>query len=625
MASVRAATDVAATLATRPEAPAPVEDRADACEEFSATLAAAHDRETQPRRAAPTPRDDGERGDTAAARDTPAQAPAPATRTAAVTSQRRSLEAHHRAARGSKAGAASTVEQAGAPASAGDDGTATAVAASRASAAAAASTGESSGIITAPPHDVVSASPASPLARGGAAIDTAGSRHAPAATADASDPNVVTGGTAPSNESGASNAAPSASAATTTTADAPATSATSTAGAGAAETTRSGNGGATPDLADANANAAASAATGDAAHAQSGTATRASNGADATTASTASEDPTAGGTTTDPAAPTPPAEASAAAATAAARASTTSGAALAQVTTGTTAQANTTGARLDAAPHADATRHAAATHSGHDREGVAGAETHLDGKRLETNERHDGGTDTGDRGRDGGTRIAAGDRSARIGAPDADTLVPHDDARLAGEPGAAASTPTTATVDITRGDDGARGVAPAVNGDAPAAPSATHAEAAAGSHRGADSAISPWADRVVESVRVATLRGGGEMRLRLEPAGLGHIDVRITLEHDGIRASIVAEHDTTRALLRNEQHLLHAALERSDLRLAGFSVDLGSGGSPGAFADGERAATGLAHEAATTPEIESVAVHDTIHAPAEPGRLSVRV
>jgi len=152
----------------------------------------------------------------------------------------------------------------------------------------------------------------------------------------------------------------------------------------------------------------------------------------------------------------------------------------------------------------------------------------------------------------------------------------------------------------------------------------THAAAP----RGDTTVAASWAERVVESVRVATLRGGGEMRLRLEPAGLGNIDVRISLGHDGVRASIVAEHDTTRALLRNEQHLLHAALERSDMRLAGFSVDIGSGGSHDAFADVEHQARSSggagAEQAPDTPE--NVAPEMIVmNAPTASGRLSVRV
>ncbi len=142
--------------------------------------------------------------------------------------------------------------------------------------------------------------------------------------------------------------------------------------------------------------------------------------------------------------------------------------------------------------------------------------------------------------------------------------------------------------------------------------------------RGDTAVAASWAERVVESVRVATLRGGGEMRLRLEPAGLGNIDVRISLAHDGVRASIVAEHDTTRALLRNEQHLLHAALERSDLRLAGFSVDVGFGASGNAFADVEQQPRWSGDGGSERP-VDVPPEMVVMDAPVASGRLSVRV
>ena len=144
----------------------------------------------------------------------------------------------------------------------------------------------------------------------------------------------------------------------------------------------------------------------------------------------------------------------------------------------------------------------------------------------------------------------------------------------------------------------------------------------------APAGLTAWAERVVDALRLATARGGGEMRLRLEPEGLGHIDVRISLAHDGVRAVLVAEHDATRTLLANGQHLLQAALERSDLRLAGFSVDLGFGAGSGAGAesDGRSGAMpgvpeALIADEAARPGAESI----PIAGPPEPGRLSLRV
>ena len=97
--------------------------------------------------------------------------------------------------------------------------------------------------------------------------------------------------------------------------------------------------------------------------------------------------------------------------------------------------------------------------------------------------------------------------------------------------------------------------------------------------------LAAWADRLADTVRLVATARDTEMRFRLTPEELGHIDVRVSIERDGVRAAIMTEHDTTRALLAGQRHLLEAALERSDLRLTGFSVDLGSSGGFGTPAD----------------------------------------
>ena len=159
---------------------------------------------------------------------------------------------------------------------------------------------------------------------------------------------------------------------------------------------------------------------------------------------------------------------------------------------------------------------------------------------------------------------------------------------------------------------------------------ADRASSVAGARAGVDGTTSTaaWAERVVESLRLTTVRGGGEMRLRLEPEGLGHIDVRVSLAHDGVRAVLVAEHDATRTLLANQQHVLQAALERSELRLAGFSVDLGFGAGSGASADAEGrsgAVPGWPEVPAPDASARVSADSTTIAGPSEPGRLSLRV
>ena len=147
----------------------------------------------------------------------------------------------------------------------------------------------------------------------------------------------------------------------------------------------------------------------------------------------------------------------------------------------------------------------------------------------------------------------------------------------------------------------------------------------AGHHPGV---IEPrWGERVADAVRLSALRGGGEIRLQLEPEGLGHIDVRLHLHSDGVRAVIVAEHESTRALLTSQQQVLQDAFTRSDLRLSGFSVDVGSGGNAnlgrdaGAEQGGGTAGTPAAPAAAATVgEAGTTSTSAVVN-----GRLSVRV
>jgi flagellar hook-length control protein FliK len=137
-----------------------------------------------------------------------------------------------------------------------------------------------------------------------------------------------------------------------------------------------------------------------------------------------------------------------------------------------------------------------------------------------------------------------------------------------------------------------------------------------------------WGERVADALRLSAVRGGGEIRLQLEPEGLGHIDVRLHLEPDGVRAIIVAEHESTRALLTSQQHVLQDAFNRSDLRLSGFSVDVGSGG--GAATSGQGEETGQGGSAPAAPSVPASAASvtegsESTAAPVANGRVNVRV
>jgi flagellar hook-length control protein FliK len=136
-----------------------------------------------------------------------------------------------------------------------------------------------------------------------------------------------------------------------------------------------------------------------------------------------------------------------------------------------------------------------------------------------------------------------------------------------------------------------------------------------------------WSERVVDAVRLSALRGGGEIRLQLEPEGLGHIDVRLHLQSDGVRAVIVAEHESTRALLTSQQQVLQDAFTRSDVRLSGFSVDVGSGGGAASFARPDEGGQGAGTAAPPPPATTTADTNDDRESavPLANGRVSVRV
>jgi flagellar hook-length control protein FliK len=136
-----------------------------------------------------------------------------------------------------------------------------------------------------------------------------------------------------------------------------------------------------------------------------------------------------------------------------------------------------------------------------------------------------------------------------------------------------------------------------------------------------------WGERVADALRLSSVRGGGEIRLQLEPEGLGHIDVRLHLQSDGVRAVIVAEHESTRALLTSQQHVLQDAFNRSDLRLTGFSVDVGSGGGAATFGqEGDRGQGTGAQPTPAAPAVIASAAQDIESTTAlVNGRVNVRV
>jgi hypothetical protein len=98
---------------------------------------------------------------------------------------------------------------------------------------------------------------------------------------------------------------------------------------------------------------------------------------------------------------------------------------------------------------------------------------------------------------------------------------------------------------------------------------------------GAASGLPSWIERVASAQRLAAGRNAEALLFDLEPNGLGRIEVRLSVGRDGVRTQIFTEHEQTRTLLANQQSQLAAVLERNELRLESFVVDLGLGGEAG--------------------------------------------
>jgi flagellar hook-length control protein FliK len=92
---------------------------------------------------------------------------------------------------------------------------------------------------------------------------------------------------------------------------------------------------------------------------------------------------------------------------------------------------------------------------------------------------------------------------------------------------------------------------------------------------------------------VGRLRDNGEMRLAIEREGLGELDVRVAVRESSVHASIATQHDEARQLLASQRADLETALQRHNLRLDSFDVDVGGREGRGtARQDGDQAQHG---------------------------------
>jgi hypothetical protein len=74
---------------------------------------------------------------------------------------------------------------------------------------------------------------------------------------------------------------------------------------------------------------------------------------------------------------------------------------------------------------------------------------------------------------------------------------------------------------------------------------------------------------------VARLHNGEEMQLAIRPNGLGDLEVRVAVRDGSVHASIATPDEEARQLLSSQRGDLEAALQRNNLRLDSFSVDVG--------------------------------------------------
>ena len=129
-----------------------------------------------------------------------------------------------------------------------------------------------------------------------------------------------------------------------------------------------------------------------------------------------------------------------------------------------------------------------------------------------------------------------------------------------------------------------------------------------------EAGLPSWVERLASPEGLAATRRGNTLHLDLEPNGLGRIELRLTFGRDGVRASVLTEHEQTRTLLASQQPQLAAALERNDVRLESFLVDVGAqsgGDGREAWRDATDPAAfdqiGLVHTSTSEPVLDETA------------------
>jgi flagellar hook-length control protein FliK len=175
----------------------------------------------------------------------------------------------------------------------------------------------------------------------------------------------------------------------------------------------------------------------------------------------------------------------------------------------------------------------------------------------------------------------------------------QDDATLRDQANAAASAAPAKTTGRT--DTSAFSLP---NVSAPIAQTPSQAQAAA------TQAVDPTAavEQLVKSMAMRTGSDGtSEMRLRLQPASLGTVTLKLTVDGNNVSANVVAQNGEVRSALLAHQGHLARSLADSGLKLTSFTVDLSGGHAKeqahhNASGFGRRYAV---HETAAAAEAES--------------------
>ena len=81
--------------------------------------------------------------------------------------------------------------------------------------------------------------------------------------------------------------------------------------------------------------------------------------------------------------------------------------------------------------------------------------------------------------------------------------------------------------------------------------------------------------QVIRSVASIVRAGGAEMRLQLQPADLGEIELRVRTAEAAVRGELVVSNPEVKQLLEQNLGRLRDALAQQGLDLEGFSVDVG--------------------------------------------------